>query len=150
MASLVPPEISMPWSLLKLPCSRIVSTPELRRPVLFDTLEADRILSTLQIFPPDNPWHEDISARPLHPQSAAFVASIGADKPLGFNLDMNFVIVPPDQPRVPVRIVLYPHESDPGPFPIPDNAPIENWPTRERDEESRSPRSTTWGSGWRP
>ena len=35
---------------------------------------------------------------------------------------------PPDQPRVPVNIVEYPGESDPGPFPVPDNIPIEGWP----------------------
>jgi hypothetical protein len=106
-------------------------------PVLFDTPEADRILAALQIFPPDSPWHEDISRRPVHPQSQAIITSIGAGKPLGFNLDMNYVIVPPDQPRVPVRITMYPAESDPGPFPIPDNAPIENWPLA-RNEDARA------------
>ena len=45
--------------------------------MLFDTPEADRILGTLQIFPPDNAWHEDISERPVHPQSAAIVAASG-------------------------------------------------------------------------
>src|SRR5262249_30652324 len=58
--------------------------------VMFDTPEADRVLAGLQIFPPDNPWNEDISSRPVAPDSAAIIASIGADKPLGYNLDMNF------------------------------------------------------------
>ena len=70
--------------------------PRITAPVLFDTPEADRILSALQILPPDNPWHEDISGRPVHPMSAAIVRSIGADAPLGYNLDMNYVIVPAD------------------------------------------------------
>jgi hypothetical protein len=109
----------------------------IREPVVFDTPEADRVLAALQIFPADSPWHEDISRRPVHPQSQAIVASIGAGKPLGFNLDMNYVIVPPDQPRVPVRITMYPRESDPGPFPVPDNAPIENWPLA-RNEDTRA------------
>jgi hypothetical protein len=69
---------------------------------------------------------------PVLPNSARIIASvaasIGANKHLGFNLDMNFVIVSPNQPRVPVKILLYPAESDPGPFPVPANAPIENWP----------------------
>jgi hypothetical protein len=116
---------------------------EIREPVLFDTPEADRILATLQIFPPDSPWHEDISQRPVHPQSQAIVASIGADKPLGFNLDMNYVIVPPDQPRVPVRITMYPAESDPGPFPIPDTAPIENWPLAQNEDTGAVPKAGT-------
>ena len=33
------------------------------------------------------------------PNPRTIVASIGAEKPLGFNLDMGFVIVPPDQPE---------------------------------------------------
>ncbi|MBL8232794.1 MAG: hypothetical protein JNL98_30120 [Bryobacterales bacterium] len=102
--------------------------PRITQPVLFGAPEADRILSALQVFPPDNPWNRDISNRPVHPDSARIIASIGADKPLGYNLDMNFVIVPPNQPRIPVKLLLYPKESDPGPFPVPANAPIENWP----------------------
>jgi hypothetical protein len=98
-------------------------------PVTFNTPEADRILAALQVFPPDNPWNEDISRRPLHPNSKRLVASVGEDKRLAYNLDMAFILVPPDQKRVPVRIVNgYPDESDPGPFPVPDNAPIEEWP----------------------
>jgi hypothetical protein len=108
-------------------------------PVMFDTPEADRILSTLQVFPPDNPWNEVIADRPLDPQSGDIVRSIGRDERLGFNLDMNFVIVPPDQPRVRLRVLLYPDESDPGPFPIPDTAPIENWPMRTTKTRRRCP-----------
>ena len=62
------------------------------------------------------------------------IASIGADKNLGYNLDMGFVIVPPDQKQVPVKILDYPAESDPGPFPLPDNAPIENWPLQRNED----------------
>jgi len=109
-------------------------------PVMFDTPEADRILSTLQVFPRDNAWNEDISDRPVDPQSDAIIRTIGRDAPLGFNLDMNFVIVPPDQPRVPVRILLYPDESDPGPFPIPDTAPIENWPLTHNEDANALPK----------
>src|SRR5438132_8159833 len=31
-----------------------------------------------QVFPPDNAWNTDISQAPVHPRSAAFIASIGA------------------------------------------------------------------------
>ena len=116
------------------------SSPEIKTPVLFDTPEADRILSTLQILPPDNPWHEDISNRPVHEMSAAIVKSIGADAALGYNLDMNFVIVPANQAMVNVRITEYPDESDPGPFPIPSNAPIENWPLARNEDTKALPR----------
>jgi hypothetical protein len=102
--------------------------PTITQPVMFNTPEADRILSELQIFPPDNPWNEDISKRPVAPNSTKLIASVGVDKSLAYNFDMAFILVPPDQKRVPVQINQYPDESDPGPYPVPDNAPIENWP----------------------
>jgi hypothetical protein len=117
--------------------------PELTAPVLFDTPAADRILSALQILPPDSAWHEDITDRPVHPMSAAIVRSIGADLPLGYNLDMNFVIVPGNQPKVEVRVTEYPNESDPGPFPVPHNAPIENWPLARNEDTEALPRPGT-------
>ena len=102
--------------------------PKIAAPVMFGTPEADRILEAMQVFPPDNPWNQDVSGMPVAKDSAAIVGSIGADKNLGYNLDMGFIIVPPDQKRVPVKLLDYPSESDPGPYPVPDNAPIENWP----------------------
>src|SRR5215470_16099744 len=110
------------------------SPPKITRPVMFDTPEADRILAALQIFPPDNPWNQDISMAPAPANSAAIIASIGKDKHIDFNLDMNYVIVPPDQPRVPVKIKDYPDESDPGPYPAPDDMPIENWPLQRNED----------------
>jgi hypothetical protein len=105
---------------------------------MFDTPEADRILEDLQVFPPDNPWNADISDWPLHPNSRNIIASIGADKPLRYNPDMNFILVPPDQRRVPVRLTLHRNESDPGPFPIPENLPLEAWPAAfHRDPKVR-------------
>ena len=106
--------------------------------MLFDTPEADRILSTLQIFPPDNPWHEDISERPVHPDSAAIVADIGAEKPLGFNLDMNFVIVPPDQPKRARADHEVSGRIGSGTVPDPENAPIENWPLARNEDARRA------------
>jgi hypothetical protein len=110
--------------------------PAITQPVMFNTPEADRILATLTIFPPDNPWNEDISIRGRHPNSKRIVASIGEEKRLAYNLDMGFILVPPGQTRVQVKIVNgYPDESDPGPFPVPDNAPIEDWPLNGKSLE---------------
>jgi hypothetical protein len=50
------------------------------------------------------------------------------------------VIVPATQPMVPVRVTEYPAESDPGPFPIPANAPIENWPLARNEDARALPR----------
>lgn len=109
--------------------------PQIKEPVLFGTPEADRILSALQVFPPDNPWNQDISGAPVLANSARIIASIGAEKRFGYNLDMNFIIVPPDQKRVPVKLLLYPKESDPGPYPVPENGPIENWPLAHNEDK---------------
>lgn len=100
----------------------------LTRPIAFNTPEADRITQALEVFPADNPWNEDVSAWPLHPNSRQIVASVGVDKPFRANPDMGFILVPPDQKRVDVKVVTYPDESDRGPFPIPDAMPIEGWP----------------------
>jgi hypothetical protein len=101
---------------------------QVEKPLLFNTAEADAIVAKLQVFPLDNPWNTDISKWPVHPNSAAIVASIGADKPLRCNSDLNFVLVPADQKLVDVAIVGYPDESDKGPYPLPGNIPIEGWP----------------------
>ncbi len=102
--------------------------PSIKQPTMFNTPEADAIVSGLQIFPKDNPWNADVSNWPLHPDSIAIVKSIGADKPLRGNTDMGYILVPPDQARVAVAVVSYPDESDKGPFPVPANVPIEGWP----------------------
>ena len=102
--------------------------PAVTKPVMFDTPEADRILEALQVFPADNPWNTDVSKWPLHPNSKKIIASIGADKPFRYNPDMSFILVPPDQKKVNVKLVGYPDESDKGPFPVPANMPLEGWP----------------------
>ncbi len=102
--------------------------PAVTRVVQFNTPEADRILTAMQVFPANNPWNEDVSSWPLHPNSKNIIASIGAEKPFRANPDMGFVLVPPGQKRVPVKIRTYPAESDKGPFPVPPDMPIEGWP----------------------
>ena len=107
---------------------RAAKMPPITKPVLSCTPEADAICSALEVFPADNPWNQIVSDWPLHPNSKNIIASIGEQKPLRYNADMAFVLVPPDQPRIDVKIVDYPGESDKGPFPVPDNTPIEGWP----------------------
>jgi hypothetical protein len=89
--------------------------------------------ASCSIFPPDNPWNTDISAYPLHPNSAAYISFIGPTKYLhpdfgtfwnGEPIGFPYVVVPASQPLVPVAF-LYDEESDPGPYPIPDDPPIE-------------------------
>jgi hypothetical protein len=102
--------------------------PTLTAVVLFNTPAADRLLATMRLGPVDSPWHQDISKRPRHPDSDALIAHVGANGHLACNQDMGFVIVPPSQPKVAVALGDYASESDPGPYPVPDAAPIEGWP----------------------
>src|SRR5262249_4458233 len=106
--------------------------PEIKEPVMFNTKEADAILAALQGFPVEHPWNEDISQRPLLKNSKEMVATVGNDGKLAVNLDMGFIIVPPNQKKVDVKLARnqgesYASESDKGPFPAPDNMPVEDW-----------------------
>jgi hypothetical protein len=86
------------------------------------------------LFPDNNIWNRDISTLPVHRNSANFIASIGMAGHLhaGFGaglwngrpIGVPYIIVPGSQPNVPVSFT-YADESDPGPYPIPPNAPIE-------------------------
>lgn len=110
------------------------SPPKMAGPILFNTAEADAICAALQVFPPDNPWNQVIEDWPVHRNSDRIIESIGKDKSFRHNQDMGFVLVPSSQKKIDVKLVEYPDESDAGPFPVPDNTPIEGWPaayTRE-------------------
>ena len=84
--------------------------------------------------PTDSFWHADVSGLPVHAQSAGWVASIGSSAGLkadfgsgtwnGGPIGIPYTTVPGTQPRVPVSF-SYDDESDPGPYPLPPNAPIE-------------------------
>jgi hypothetical protein len=111
--------------------------PKVDRPILFNTPEADAVLAALEVFPPDNPWNIPVDEWPLHPRSKQIVGTVGADKPLRYNPDMGFVLVPPGQKKVPLIEVEYKDESDKGPFPIPDELPIEGWPAFYRRDASQ-------------
>ena len=115
--------------------------PAVRTPLLFNTPEADAVVAAMQIMPHDSPWNEDISKRPLLPNSDAMIARITADlapsrRTLRLFMEMNYVLVPDNQPLVPIRFVNYPGESDlnggkppAGLYPIPPNLPVETWPS---------------------
>jgi hypothetical protein len=117
--------------------------PAVTNAVLFNTNQADAILSALQIFPVTNPWNEDISNRPLLANSAAMIAQINSDVPSASNRrvrlfqEMNYVIVPTNQPLLTISFLGgYPDESDlnggsmpNGLYPIATNQLIETWPT---------------------
>jgi hypothetical protein len=83
-----------------------------------------------QVFPDDNPWNTDISKAPVDPKSDAYITNIGANTGLHADFDavgdgIPFVFVSGDQKKVPVTFDNA-EESDPGPYALPDDAPIEN------------------------
>jgi hypothetical protein len=82
------------------------------------------------VFPPDNPWNQDVSKLPVDPHSDAYIASIGGSGHLhpdfGTSFGIPYVVVGPDQPPVPITLTDFADESDPGPYPIPLNAPVES------------------------
>jgi hypothetical protein len=91
---------------------------------------------TLRLFPATNPWNVDISTYPVHPLSNSLISSIGSQGHLhpdfgtvwdGAPNGIPYVVVPGDQARVAVSFE-YADESDPGPYPIPADAPIEGGP----------------------
>ena len=93
------------------------------------------------VFPANNPWNTDVSGFPVDPHSDAFVNSVGRADHLhpdfgtvweGAPIGIPYVIVAGSQPRVPVSFG-YADESDPGPYPIPADAPIEGGPNSGGD-----------------
>jgi len=100
-------------------------------------------LNGKRVFPADNPWNQDISKLPTDPRSDVLVASIGLDKPLhpdfgtvykGNPNGIPYLVLSGEQAkkRLPVTF-QYADESDPGPYPIPLDAPIEGGPKADGD-----------------
>ncbi|MFO0790531.1 MAG: hypothetical protein U0805_13835 [Pirellulales bacterium] len=113
------------------------SKPNVASVVEFNTPEADAILESVKFFPADSPWNTKVNEWPVAKNSDTLIESIGADKPLRYNPDMSFIIVPSNQPKVAVEIDEMGEESDKGPYPVPVNTPIEGWPVyyeRENQE----------------
>lgn len=91
--------------------------------------------SSCPVFPADNAWHADVSGLPVHPSSDAWLAAMGGptrrlhpdfgpagpgERPYG----IPYVVVPGARARVPVAFE-YADESDPGPYPLAADTPIE-------------------------
>lgn len=95
------------------------------------------------IFPADNPWNQPIADRPVHPKSQQYLESVGLNKPLhpdfgtvwnGAPMGIPYVVVSPDQKKTNVEF-QYAGESDPGPYPIPADPPIEGGPKAPLDSD---------------
>jgi hypothetical protein len=83
-----------------------------------------------QIFPADNVWNADISTLPVDGRSADYVNSIGATVPLHPDfgtkkIGIPYAVATPTQASVAIIFTLYGDQSDPGPYPVPPDAPVE-------------------------
>ena len=88
-------------------------------------------------FPADNLWNQDISSLSIDPNSDAIINFIGSSVTLhpdfgaglyaGSTMGIPYDVVS-GTPFANIRFTAYGDESDPGPMPIPSNAPIEGYP----------------------
>ena len=95
---------------------------------------AQQTISGCSLFPTNNIWNVPVDQLPLDTNSAAYVTTIGAGAFVhadfgsglwdGGPIGIPYVVVDGTQPLVNVTFD-YSDESDPGPYPIPSNAPIE-------------------------
>jgi hypothetical protein len=85
------------------------------------------------VFPADNIWNTAVDQLPVSSQSATYVNTIGPGTSLhpdfgtvydGAPNGIPFIIVPRDETKYPATFT-YADESDPGPYAVPLNAPIE-------------------------
>jgi hypothetical protein len=88
-------------------------------------------LNGFRLFAADSAWNQDISQLPADAQSDAYMAALGTATPLhpdfGTQYGIPYIVVDGQtQSKVPVNPGIYGAESDPGPFPIPANAPVES------------------------
>ena len=103
------------------------------------------MIGSCPVLPADNIWNTPVDTLPVLANSATMVNTIGASR--GFHADFGagmwdggpigipFVTVPGTQPKYPASF-LYDDESDPGPYAVPLNAPIEGGPNATGDRHA--------------
>lgn len=110
------------------------------------TVLAAPSLDGCSVYPADNIWNAPVDQLPLNPKSAVYINSIGANGhlhpdfgsgvwPPGSNapIGIPYITVPGSQTPIDINFTLYGDESDPGPYPIPLDAPIEGGPDSTGD-----------------
>ncbi len=103
-------------------------------------------LNGFRPFPDDDPWNQDISKKEVDPNSDRILAYIGLGGHLhpdfgsgtwgGGIIGIPYIVVPGDQPRVTIEYQAYGDESDPGPYPIPFDTPVEGQPLTDGDRHA--------------
>jgi hypothetical protein len=92
---------------------------------------SDPTLGGCPLFPPDNIWNTKVDTLPVDPMSDGWINSIGRNT--GFHMDFGSGEWDGGPIGIPYNLIAgstvtkypvdfyYPDESDPGPYPIPDN-----------------------------
>ena len=104
-----------------------------------------QMIGSCPVLPADNIWNTPVDTLPVLANSATMVSTIGASR--GFHADFGagiwdggpigipFVTVPGTQAKYPASF-LYDDESDPGPYAVPLNTPIEGGPNATGDRHA--------------
>jgi len=92
------------------------------------------VIGNCTVLPADNIWNTPVDQLPVSPNSATWVNTIGATRTLhpdfgsglydGAPMGIPYITVPGTQTKYPATFT-YSGESDPGPYAVPLNAPIE-------------------------
>jgi len=128
------------WLLFSVTSCKKEQSPKEEEPGTKNCTASKADAEKISIFPADNPWNTDISQLPIDPYNDGIIAQFaatglhndfGSGTWEGAPIGIPYVVVCGLQSKVPIVYRAnsyddnYGDESDPGPFPIPLNAPIE-------------------------
>jgi len=92
-------------------------------------------IGNLKVFPDINPWNYPVSSLDVHPDSNDYINLIGINRGLhtdfgsgtyeGSYIGIPYIVISDNNPQEIDIVFNYSGESDPLPYIIPDNAPIE-------------------------
>jgi hypothetical protein len=125
-SALVPPIAVLALSLTPISVNAVEIAARLSRPSRAAPQEY-----SCPILPANNPLNREIAHAPVNPRSAEYIAAIGLTGHLHPDFGTNpsygipYTVVGPRQPKVPIRFTEYGEESNPGPYPVPADAPVE-------------------------
>ncbi|HQZ22473.1 MAG TPA: hypothetical protein PLJ62_06670 [Thermoflexales bacterium] len=109
--------------------------------LLMPSVASAPVIGGCQMFPNNNVWNTRIDTLPVHPRSDEWVNSVGFATRLhpdfgtfylGDPIGIPYTTVVSSTPSISVTFDYW-DESDPGPYPIPQNPPIEGGPTSSGD-----------------
>jgi len=110
----------------------LLATPP--APAALATAYGDGAAIPFLLLPADNPWNTRVDMLPLDANSADYIAHMSPETGLhpdfgtvweGARIGIPYIVVPGTQAKMAIHFTEYGDESDPGPYPIPPNAPVE-------------------------